>query len=82
MVKNCGKDPDTVIRAIYELQEDLDTKDIGYDASSGEYLEMSKLGIIDPYQVVKLSVENSISAAANVMSVNYYVTNEPEKETK
>lgn len=80
IAKNSGRDPDTVVKAVKELQEDLDTKDIGYDAYSDEYLEMSNLGVIDPFQVVKLAVENSISAASNILSVNYYVINEQPKE--
>lgn len=82
IAKNSGRDADSVVKAVKELQEDLDSKDIGYDASSDEYLEMSKLGVIDPYQVVQLAVENSISAASNVLSVNYYIINEQPKETK
>lgn len=80
IAKNCGKDPDTVVKTILELQEDLGTKDVGYDANSDEYLEMSKIGVIDPYQVVSLAVENAVSAACNILSVNYYVINEQPKE--
>lgn len=82
IARNCGRDSDTVIKTIQELREDLDSETIGYDASSDSYLELDKQGIIDPYQVVKLAVENSISAASNVLSVNYYIINEQPKEDK
>jgi len=73
IAKNCGKDSDYVIETIMGLQEDLEDKSIGYDAMSGDFVSMEKSGIIDPYQVLQMSIENSVSAACNILSVNYFI---------
>jgi chaperonin GroEL len=82
IARNCGKDPDTVLEAVRDLHEDVGVSTIGYNASDGEYIELDKAGVVDPYQVVKLAVENAVSAASNILSVNYYVINEQPKEDK
>ena len=73
IAKNCGKDSDYVIETIMGLQEDLEDKSIVYDAMSGDFVSMEKSGIIDPYQVLQMSIENSVSAACNILSVNYFI---------
>ena len=79
---NCGQDANTIVDRVQNLIEDLAVKDIGYDARTGDCVDMVKNGIIDPFQVVKLAVENSISAAANILSVNYHIINEQPKESE
>jgi len=80
IARNCGKDPDTIVERVKHLQEDLDSPDIGYDALTDDCVNMIQVGIIDPYQVLQLAIENSVSAACNILSVNYFVVEENKEE--
>jgi chaperonin GroEL len=84
IAKNCGKDPDTVIENIKGLQEDMKDPEIAMNAKTGEYENMRKAGVIDPADVLRLAVDNSISAATNILSCNYFITKTKEdgKDTK
>jgi chaperonin GroEL len=84
IAKNCGKDPDTVVENVKGLQEDMEDPEIAMNAKTGDYQNMREAGIIDPAEVLRLTVENSISAATNILSCNYFVTNikEDGKDSK
>jgi len=52
----------------------------GYDASSGEWVDMFKAGIIDPAKVTRSALQNAASIAAIVMTVESAVVEKPEEE--
>jgi chaperonin GroEL len=39
------------------------TGNFGFDAASGKYVDLVEAGIIDPTKVVRLALENAVSAA-------------------
>lgn len=47
---------------------------IGFDAVSGQYVDMIEAGIVDPAKVVRSEVENAVSVAAMIMLVETVVT--------
>jgi len=48
---------------------------IGYDANTGEYVDMFKAGIIDPTKVVKTALSNAASIAGLMLTTEALVTN-------
>jgi chaperonin GroEL len=59
-------------------------KNTGYDANTGEYVDMLKAGIIDPTKVVRTALQNAGSIAGLMLTTDVMVTRiaEDEKEEK
>jgi len=53
----------------------------GFDANTGEYVNMMKAGIIDPVKVVRTALSNATSIAGLLLTTETMVTN-LEKEDK
>jgi chaperonin GroEL len=53
---------------------------VGYDANSGEYVDMYKAGIIDPTKVVKTALSNAASIAGLMLTTEALVTNYDDKD--
>lgn len=58
----------------YEWSEWKGTPTTGYNAKTGEIVDMWEAGIIDPAQVVLGSVRNAISVAATILTAKVAVT--------
>jgi chaperonin GroEL len=54
---------------------------IGYNAETGEFGDMVKMGIIDPTKVVRSAVENAVSIANMVLITESLVSDIPEAPT-
>jgi len=52
----------------------------GYDAQSGEWVDMFKAGILDPAKVTRSALQNAASIAAIVITVESAVVEKPEEE--
>jgi chaperonin GroEL len=53
----------------------------GFDAQSGEYVDMVQAGIIDPTKVVRLALQNAASVAGLLVTTEAMVAEKPEKKT-
>jgi chaperonin GroEL len=53
---------------------------IWFDAKSGEFKDMVKAGIIDPAKVLRVSLENAVSAAAMILTTDAVISDAPKKE--
>ncbi|HEV3365714.1 MAG TPA: chaperonin GroEL [Acidimicrobiia bacterium] len=51
---------------------------VGYNANTGEYVDMFKAGIVDPTKVTRSALENAASIAALVLTTESLVTDIPE----
>ena len=76
IVENAGADGSVVIGKI------LDKKDTtyGYDAQTGEYVNMIKAGIIDPTKVVRIALQDAASVAGILISTEALIAEKPEKK--
>jgi chaperonin GroEL len=76
---NCGIDGSVVAD---ELQDK--PKNHGYDANSGDYVDMLKAGILDPVKVVRTALSNAASIAGLLVTTEAMVTNldKDEKEKR
>ncbi len=74
IVGNTGEDGDVVVADILEKG-----KNIGYDASKGEYVDMVKSGIIDPAKVSRSALQNAASVAGLMLTTDLMVTDYDEE---
>jgi chaperonin GroEL len=52
----------------------------GLDASTGEYVDMIKAGIIDPAKVTRSALQNAASIAALFLTTEAVIADKPEKQ--
>jgi len=57
---------------VAELLEKTDNT--GYDASTGQYVDMFKAGIIDPAKVARTALQNAASVAGLMLTTNVVIT--------
>jgi len=53
---------------------------IGYNAATGEWVNMFNAGIVDPTKVTRSALQNAASVAAVVLTTEAVVVDKPEKE--
>ena len=52
----------------------------GYDAATGEWVDMIKAGIVDPAKVTRSALQNAASVAAMFLTTEAVVADKPEKD--
>jgi chaperonin GroEL len=77
IVENAGGDASVVIGRLL----DANHVNRGYDAQSGDYVDMLKAGIIDPTKVVRLALQNAASVAGLLVTTEAMVAERSEKKT-
>jgi chaperonin GroEL len=74
---NAGDDGSIIIGKILEK----DTYAYGYDAQSGEYVNMMSKGIIDPTKVVRAALQGAASVAGLLITTEAMVADVPMKQS-
>jgi chaperonin GroEL len=72
---NAGAEGSVVVEHVKSLP-----KGHGYDAATGEYVDMVKAGIIDPTKVTRSAVQNAASIAGLLLTTEALITDLPEKK--
>jgi chaperonin GroEL len=77
VAENAGNDGSIVVGKL------LDANDLnrGFDAQTGDYVDMVKAGIIDPTKVVRLALQNAASVAGLLVTTEAMVAEKPKRET-
>jgi len=78
IAENAGKDSNEVVQKIIAGI----AAGWGFDANTGEYVDMFKSGIIDPLKVVKTALINAASVASLILTTEAVVTDLPEEKEK
>jgi len=55
---------------------------IGYNANTGEYVDMFKAGIVDPTKVTRSALQNAASIAGLMLTTEVMITKIDEEEPK
>jgi chaperonin GroEL len=76
IAENAGMDGSIVIGKLI----DKDNANWGYDAQSGEYVDMVKAGIVDPTKVVRLALQDASSVAGLLITTEAMVAEKPERK--
>jgi chaperonin GroEL len=74
IVANTGADGSVVVADILEKSNNT-----GYDAATGEYVDMVKAGIIDPAKVSRAALQNAASMASLLLTTDLMVSEYDEK---
>jgi chaperonin GroEL len=74
---NAGEDGSVIVGKILEK----DTYAYGFDAQSGEYVNMMQKGIIDPTKVVRAALQNAASVAGLLITTEAMVAELPQKKS-
>ena len=74
---NAGEDGSVVVGKILEK----DTYGFGFDAQTGEYVNMMSKGIIDPTKVVRAALQGAASIAGLLITTEAMVAELPKKES-
>jgi chaperonin GroEL len=72
---NAGLEGGVVVEKVRNLETGW-----GLDASSGEYVDMIKAGIIDPAKVTRSALQNAASIAGLFLTTEAVIADKPEKE--
>jgi chaperonin GroEL len=73
---NAGEDGSIIVGKILEK----DQYSYGFDAQSGEYVNMLQKGIIDPTKVVRSSLQNAASIAGLLITTEAMIADAPQKK--
>jgi chaperonin GroEL len=73
---NAGADGSLIVGKLLEGKNEKQ----GYDAQTGEFVDMIKVGIIDPTKVVRLALQDASSVAGLLITTEAMVAERPKKE--
>jgi chaperonin GroEL len=76
IVVNAGGEASVVVGKV----RDEKNPDIGFNASTDEYVDMIKSGIIDPTKVTRCALQNASSVAGLMITTEVMVTDVPEEK--
>ena len=77
---NCGEDPGFVFSKINDALEADSKSDLGYHAVTGEFVSMTKAGILDPVKVTKSALTNAVSVGTMILTTDVLIADIPEKK--
>ncbi len=75
IAENAGYEPGVVVMNVEEGDENT-----GFNAASGEYVDMFEAGIIDPTKVERIALQNAVSVGGLLLTTEAAVTEEPKEE--
>jgi chaperonin GroEL len=80
LAENSGEDGAVVADEVRQRGEK--NPNIGYNANTGEYVDMYKAGIVDPTKVTRSALQNAASIAGLMLTTEVMVTKVEEEEPK
>jgi chaperonin GroEL len=78
IVDNAGEQGDVIVAQLLEKIEK--NAKVGYDAATGEFVDMAKAGIVDPAKVARTALEMAASVAGLMLTTNVLVTDLKDEE--
>ncbi len=78
IANNAGFEGSVVIEKVKANEN----QNYGFNAATGEYVDMLEAGIIDPTKVVRTAIQNAASVAGTMLTAEALVAEIPEKEEK
>ena len=74
--KNAGLEPAVILEKVKSSKAG-----IGFDASTEQYVDMKKAGIVDPTKVTRSALQNAASIASMVLTTESIVTDKKEEKS-
>jgi len=76
IAENAGFDPGVVANNV----ENADNENIGFNAATGEYVDMFEAGIVDPAKVERVALQNAVSVASLLLTTEATVSEIKEEK--
>lgn len=76
IANNAGYKGDRVVEKVKES----DDFNAGFNAATGEFTDLVEAGIIDPAKVLRIALQNSVSAAAMVLTTDCVITDHADDD--
>jgi chaperonin GroEL len=80
IAENSGVDGAVVVEEVRQRGEK--SPSVGYNANTGEYVDMFKAGIVDPTKVTRSALQNAASIAGLMLTTEVMITRIEEDEPK
>jgi len=77
IANNAGYKGDRVVEKVKEHSD----FNHGFDAKTGQFTDLFKDGIIDPSKVLRVALENAVSAAAMFLTTDAVIVDAPKKDS-
>lgn len=78
IMRNCGKNPETVDSLIHGLKNHLNPT-LGYNSANGRVVDLYDAGIVDPAKVVLVALRKAASIGALLLTTEVLVTDVPSQ---
>jgi chaperonin GroEL len=78
IAENSGQPGDVIVAQL--LEKPGKNENTGYDANTGQFVDMFKAGIIDPAKVARTALQNAASVAGLMLTTNVLITELKEKD--
>lgn len=75
IANNAGLEGSVVVERVRELK-----RGHGYNAVTGEYVDMMEAGIVDPAKVTRAALQNAASIASMILTTETLITDKPKSE--
>lgn len=78
IAENAGQEGSIILQQVEKLSEKGDQ--YGYNALSGEFVDMFSAGILDPTKVARCALENAVSIGSMLLTTEAIVTDIPQEK--
>ncbi len=78
IAQNAGFDPGVVVDKV----ANSDNANLGFNAATGEYVNMLEAGIIDPFKVARIALQNATSVASLLLTTEATVSDIKEESKR
>ena len=75
IAENAGYDGGVIVQTVREQA----TQNLGFNAATGQFVDMLESGIIDPTKVTRCAIQNACSVASSILTTEVIVVDEKEK---
>ncbi len=75
IAENAGQEGSIILQQVEKLKENF-----GYNALSGEFVDMFQAGIIDPKKVARCALENAVSIASMLLTTEAVIVEVPDEK--
>jgi chaperonin GroEL len=76
IAENAGRDGAVTVSAVRRH-----ARGVGFDALTGQYVDMFKAGIVDPVKVTRSALQNAASIAGMMLTTDTLITDAPEEQS-
>jgi len=74
IVSNAGEEPPVVLQRVVEGEGNY-----GYNAATGEYGDLVKMGVLDPCKVTRAALQNAASIAGLILTTDCLIAQAPQQ---